>query len=44
MGPEFYSLQLLLTEYWSRAASALREPDLRRVIDVQLALADEDNQ
>lgn len=43
MDPYFFSLQFLLRAHYERAASGLREPELRAVGDMLIALANDDN-
>ena len=44
LAPDFLSLQLNLALHYARAASALREPELRAVTDMLNNLSREDNQ
>ena len=43
MSPDFFSLSLNLAEYLSRAASGMRERELRAATALFASLADDDN-
>lgn len=44
MFPEFYSLGILVNEFYARRASSMREAELVRASVVQRELAEESNQ
>lgn len=44
MGDEFYSLELLFSDALCYRVSNMRDVELRRVLDVQRELAEENNQ
>jgi hypothetical protein len=44
MDPEFYSLGMLMEQYYARKGSSMKEKELREAIDQQLALEQEGNQ